>query len=121
MSRETFINQLEALGYNPQELQHGFISIEYKIIKGRFKDMVVEMAFENPCNFPLTPAHGPHFKAMLLPIVGAGNRKHPYGGIHNSPLGTEWQHWSRPYVNWNQTDKTVKTYLEHIKNLLNFH
>ena len=118
MAKVDFINQLKALGYEPQELNSNFVSIDYTIPVGKFIGQKVAMAFENPGSFPLAPPHGPHFNQQLLSIGRAGI--HPYGGVHRSKLGIEWQHWSRPFNEWNKTDKTVRTYLAHIRNILNF-
>ena len=91
----------------------------YKIPVGRFINKEVEIAFQVPDAFPLTPPPGPHFKPQLLPITGGGG-VHPAGAIHTSPLGSEWEYWSRPFNNWGNTNKSVKIYLEHIKHLLDF-
>ena len=119
MVRIDFITQLEALGFKVQELSNNFISFSYKIDVGKFINKEVEIAFQVPDSFPLTPPHGPHFKPHILPISGGGGT-HPYGGIHQSPLGQEWQHWSRPIKEWGRTNKTVKIYLAHIRHILDF-
>src|SRR5690606_19525043 len=117
MSKSDFLYQLQALGYEVREPAPGFYSIDYEIPVGRFCGQHVEMALQVTQCFPMTPPPGPHFKPHLLPVTGGGGA-HPYGAIHPSPLGPPWQYWSRPFaVHWNTTDKTVKTYLSHIKNL----
>jgi len=118
MARTDFISQLQALHYTVQEPAPGFVSFEYEIPVGKFQGQKVEIGLEVTNSFPLNPPPGPHFSPHLLPVTGGGG-SHPYGAIHNSPLGPNWQYWSRPFVNhWNHTDKTVKTYLAHIRNLL---
>jgi hypothetical protein len=117
MAQVDFINQLKALGYAIQEPSPGFFSVEYIIPIGKFAGRTVTVAFQIGDNFPLGCPPGPHFKPHLLPITGGGGC-HPFGAIHASPLGTEWQYWSRPFKEWNKTDRTVKSYLAHIKNLL---
>jgi len=118
MAKIDFINQLEALGYKTKEPKPGFVSCEYEIEVGKFIGQKVTIAFQVGDNFPMSPPPGPHFKPHLLPVTGGGGT-HPFGAIHNSPLGTEWQYWSRPFTqHWNTSDRTVKTYLGHIKNLL---
>lgn len=110
--------QLQALGYIVQEPASGFVSFQYKIPVGRFREQIVDLAFQIDGAFPMNPvAGGPHFKPHLLPITGGGG-SHPFGAVHNSPLGGQWQYWSRPFREWNQSDKTVKTYMAHIRHLL---
>jgi hypothetical protein len=117
MAKADFINQLQALGYVVQEPVTDFISFEYEVSVGKFIGQQVWMALQVTEGFPMNAPPGPHFKPHLLPITGGGG-VHPLGAIHPSPLGTEWQYWSRPFNNeWNRTDRTVKSYLAHIRNL----
>lgn len=118
MAKADFIGQLQALNFNVYEPAVGFIAIDFTIPVGRFSDQKVTMAFQIGDNFPMACPGGPHFNTHLLPITGSGGA-HPFGAIHASPgLGPQWQYWSRPFKEWNRTDKTVKTYLAHIKHLL---
>lgn len=117
MAKSDFINQLQALQYTVQEPAADFLSFEYEIPVGKFTGQKVMMALQVAESFPMSPPPGPHFKPHLLPVTGGGG-VHPFGAIHDSPLGAEWQYWSRPFNNeWNRTDRTVKTYLAHIRNL----
>jgi Prokaryotic E2 family E len=117
MAKLDFISQLQALGYVVQEPVTDFVSFEYEISVGKFIGQKVWMALQVTEGFPMNAPPGPHFKPHLLPITGGGG-VHPLGAIHTSPLGTEWQYWSRPFNNeWNRTDRTVKSYLAHIRNL----
>jgi len=118
MAKLDFINQLQALQYTVLEPATDFLSFEYEIPVGKFAGQTVWMALQVGDSFPMSPPPGPHFKPHLLPVTGGGGT-HPFGAIHDSPLlGAEWQYWSRPFNNeWNRTDKTVKTYLAHIRNL----
>lgn len=118
MAKLDFITQLQALGYNVQEPAPDFVTFEYEIEVGKFIGKKVTLGLQVDGSFPMNPPPGPHFTPHLLPITGGGGA-HPFGAIHNSALGTEWQYWSRPFTkHWNTSDKTVKTYLAHIKNLL---
>lgn len=116
MAKLDFIKQLQDLNYTVAQPATDFLSIEYEIPAGRFTGQKVQMALQVHDSFPMNPPPGPHFKPLLLPTSGGGGA-HPYGAIHASPLGTEWQYWSRPFNEWNRSDKTVKTYLAHIRNL----
>lgn len=118
MARIDFVSQLRALGYDIQGLANNFVVFEYVIPVGRFSGQVVKIAFQLDNAFPMNPpAGGPHFNTQLLQKSGGGGT-HPYGAIHDSPLGPEWQYWSRPFMHWNKTDKTARTYMAHIRNLL---
>jgi hypothetical protein len=117
MAKSDFVNQLQTLGYSVHEPVAGFLSFSYAIPIGKFAGQTVEMALQVHDNFPMSPPPGPHFKPHLLPVSGGGGM-HPYGAIHASPLGAEWQYWSRPFAaEWNRTDHSVKSYLAHIRNL----
>lgn len=118
MAKADFINQLQALGFKVQELVNNFITFEYEIPIGKFSGQVVSIAFQFDNGFPMNPpAGGPHFKPLLLPKTGGGGA-HPFGAIHDSPLGHEWEYWSRPFKDWNKTDKSARAYMAHIRNLL---
>lgn len=117
MAKIDFITQLQALGYDVQEPRPDFISFTYVIPVGRFEGKQVEIAFQMDNSYPINCPGGPHFKPLLLPITGGGGC-HPYGAIHTSALGNDWEYWSRPFKDWGRSDKTAKTYLAHIKNLL---
>lgn len=118
MPKIDFINELKALGYNAQEYSNDFVCFDYEIPVGKFLGRKVKLAFQFDNAYPMNPpSGGPHFSPLLLPITGGGG-SHPFGAIHNSPLGIEWEYWSRPFISWNITDKNAKTYMAHIRNLL---
>lgn len=118
MAKIDFINQLQALGYTVIEPATGFVAFEYTIEVGKFFGQTVMLGFQVDDSFPMNPPPGPHFKPQLLPITGGGGC-HPFGAIHTSALGPEWEYWSRPFTaHWNTSDKKVTTYLAHIRNLL---
>jgi len=116
MAKLDFITQLQALNYTVSEPSPNFLAFEYEIPCGRFQGRKVIMALQVNDTFPMSPPPGPHFKEKLLPVTGHRGT-HPYGAIHNSPLGAEWQYWSRPFNEWNKTEKTVQVYLAHVRNL----
>ena len=113
MAAVDFINQLQALGYETQELAHGMVGIIYTVPVGENSSNVVELAFQISNDFPMNCPPGPHFKSGR--IVGW---KEPGTNIHSSPLGGDWRYWSRPFPDWNRSQKNVKVYFSHIKNLL---
>ena len=79
-------------------------------------------------DFPMNCPTGPHFKTF-----DSGWIEHPLN-IHNQNFGhgwneyptdqpksfysEGWRYWSRPCPSWNISDKTVKYYLAHVKNIM---
>ncbi|HMI02498.1 MAG TPA: hypothetical protein VK541_08460 [Pedobacter sp.] len=118
-------DQLEKLGYqvitysSPNGKVLDFIGFLFRIPLGRFKGQEIEVAINAP-QFPVIPPSGPHIKPHILPITGGGG-SHPFGGIHarEQPSG-EFQYWSRPFSDWENTDKNMKTYLAFLRTLLDF-
>ena len=118
MSRQEFIDQLKLLHYKLQELQDAQgsravpIRDPFRPIPGPENHDWVGVHDDFPGNCP----SGPHIKPRLLPIRTDG--EHPDGRIHESQqFGPEWEYWSRPYPNWNATDRTAKSYMAHIRQL----
>ncbi|MEQ8360379.1 MAG: hypothetical protein RH860_12885 [Cytophagales bacterium] len=113
MGREEFKKQLAALGFQIQETAHNNgLYFEYVVEVGRNAGRKVYLGFENLNDFPMNAPHGPHFKSIDSGWIN------PNTGIHKSKFGTNWIHWSRPFKEWNKTNKTVKEYMSHIKNVL---
>jgi len=124
MGKIQFVEQLKACGYQIREPFTGFIVIDYKIDVGKLFGTDVDLGFYKIDSFPDIPPGGPIFGKPLIPFNNTINT-HPTGGIHHVPaafpelpLGAEWQYWSRPCNGWAKTDKTVETYLSHIRHLL---
>jgi hypothetical protein len=113
MARIDFINQLNALGYSTQELSNSFVVFEYAIPIGRNSNKLVDIAFQVTNDFPMNCPPGPHFKS-----IGIEGWCEPRNNIHASPLGNDWRYWSRPFPDWNRTERSAKSYMAHIKNLL---
>lgn len=114
MSIKDFKSELEALGYNVQEPKPHSVAFEYTVPLGKNKGIKVMMGFEGLKSYPMNCPHGPHFKSK-----GMNNWTEPQPNIHDSKFGSEWRHWSRPFKEWNNGEKTVKRYLAHIRNVLN--
>ena len=117
MARQDFIDQLSALGYAVRAHAEGQLAFAYTIPVGRFAERQIELGFQVGDDFPLNPPSGPHISPHLLPLHPAADLPHPQGGVHLSPLGADWQYWSRPYPNWHGTDRSVRSYLAHIRHL----
>jgi hypothetical protein len=117
MTRAEFIAGLVALGYEPTEQPNNFVVFDYEIQVGRFAGQKIKLGFQV---FDLNPPPGPHINPPLLPFHPQNNLPHPSGGIHSSQLIPGWQYWSRPHPNWNQTDRSARTYMAHITRLFDF-
>lgn len=115
MGREEFAKQLKALGFDVQDSANQGLYFEYVVEVGKNQDRRVLMGFENLNDFPMNAPHGPHFKPLDEGWINPGGQR---SGVHKSRFGEEWVHWSRPFQQWNNTKKTVKEYLAHIKNVL---
>lgn len=113
MAKVDFINQLNELGYDPQEVANGMVVFEYTIPVGKNLGETLNIAFQVSNDFPMNCPPGPHFNSGTIP-----GWIEPITNIHGSPLGAGWRYWSRPFPDWNRTPKTAKVYLAHIKNLL---
>ena len=111
--------QLEAMGYVVTMRGDNFLSFNYTIPLGRFRDKEIELGLE-ASQFPLIPPSGLIIKPYLLPISGGGG-SHPNGGIHLRGIpSSEWQYWSRPFPNWDNCEKTTKTYMAFVRTLFDF-
>lgn len=113
MARIDFIKQAKALGVCLQEPDGSRICFEFEVPVGRNFGKKVLIGFEVHDDFPMNSPRGPHFKSVSI-----SGWVEPPNNIHASPFGSEWRYWSRPFPDWNRTDKTVKTYMSHIRNLL---
>jgi hypothetical protein len=102
---------LRAAGYTPQQVNAPgggeFIVFDYTIEVGPRAGQVVRVGLQATPDFPATPPGGP----QVSPRLG-----HPDGAVHPSPLGEEWEYWSRPAAHW-AADRTVRGYLRHLRTL----
>ncbi len=115
-----FSESLRALGYEPATLTSpDHILFNYLVEVGRFAGRIVRLGFIVPPDFPNIPPGGPHVSPQLWPIHTQNDVPHPAGGVHPSPrfqqdAGGEWQYWSRPFVDWGKSKRTVAAYMAHI-------
>jgi len=115
MAQADFLAGLQALGYGATEVAPGRVALPYTIESGKFAGRRIQVGFDVPGDFNLTPPSGPHVSPRLLPHQSGGT--HPNGGVHDSRFGSDWQYWSRPLSHWGQTAKTVKDVMAHIRHL----
>lgn len=128
MAKIDFINQLKDLGLKPQEPSNDKVYFEWIIPVGKNISKRVLMGFVIGNDFPANCPTGPHIIAL-----DSGWVEHS-DNIHNQNFGNGWQqyptdhpeafykekwrYWSRPCPSWNISEKTVKYYLGHIKNIM---
>jgi hypothetical protein len=126
MARKDFVDQLLALGYKPEERGENRLAFRYTIPIGRLAGQEIWLGFVVGDDFSVNPPGGPHVSPRLLPLHPSNDLPHPQGGVHESPFDaaqggapkTElWEYWSRPFHGWAGTDRTVRAYMGHIRNL----
>lgn len=102
---------LLAAGYTPQHTiardGNQYVVFAYTIEAGPRVGTEVRIGLHATPDFPVTPPSGP----QVYPQIG-----HPDGAVHPSPLGDDWEYWSRPAINW-AADRSVRGYLRHLRTL----
>lgn len=110
--------QLVAMGYQPVRC-NDFVCFEFAIPHGKFRGHKIEIALQAP-QFPDIPPPGPNIKPFLLPINSQAG-SHPYYGIHDRKTpDAAFQYWSRPFTDWDKTEKTMKVYISFLRTLFDF-
>jgi hypothetical protein len=122
---EHFCAGLVALGFVP-EVEGDFVRFGYLVPIGVRRGEEVRLAFRVPPDWPANPPTGPFVSPRLLPINPTCERGRPWDSVHEAagqgmpdPDG-DWQYWSRPFPQvpgWAATDRSVRTYMAHIKTL----
>ncbi len=129
---QTFIAQLEELGYEP-ELLTGSVApsgdvlvFEYEVEAGPLAGQLVKLGLRPPPDFPMTPPSGPLVSPRILPINPNQGSGHPRGAVHvaetgglSDPEGV-WEYWSRPFPplpGWAASRRDVRAYLGHVRTL----
>lgn len=122
---EAFRAGLLALGFAPEN-DGDFVRFAYVVPVGARRDEKVGLAFRVPPDWPANPPTGPFVSPRLLPINPSCGRGRPWDSVHEAAAhglpdpGGEWQYWSRPFPHvpgWAATDRSMQTYLAHIKTL----
>jgi hypothetical protein len=101
-----FLAALAGSGYAVAE-QQGFAVFSYMVDIGQRAGERIKIGLLVPGDWPLSPPPGPH----VSPRLG-----HPGGAVHPSPLGSDWEYWSRPALNW-ASDRSMRAYLRHLRTL----
>ena len=101
-----FLAALAACGYTAVE-QEGIAVFDYTVEVGTLAGQQIRLGLQIPGDWPLSPPPGPH----VSPRLG-----HPGGAVGDSPLGDDWEYWSRPANLW-PADRSMRAYLRHLRKL----
>lgn len=102
-----FARQARALGLAEITGHDEWVTFDLDVPAGVHAGTTVRIAAQVPVDFPDTPPPGPHVSPPLT---------HPAGGVHASPLGTEYMYWSRPAQRW-AADRSVRAWVRHVRSL----
>ena len=107
---ETFLKQ-KKISYQTKPLNNLTIYIfEHTIPYGKYTGQKVEVGLPIPSDFEVTPPYGFHIK-----------KNHGFEGkipnVNASPLGDEWEFWSRQIQTWNATNK-AQYYFDYVNRWL---
>ncbi|MES2460254.1 MAG: hypothetical protein V4671_06705 [Armatimonadota bacterium] len=120
MPRIDFLAALQSVGVKDlEEKGQNTLVFSYVIESGRFAGQTVRLGIVVDDSWPLTPPSGIHVSPQLLPLQPGG--EHPTGAIHSSvgrgDFAADFQYWSRPYPDWQKSDRSVRTYMAHVRRL----
>lgn len=101
-----FLAALAAAGYTAME-KDGHAVFTYTVEVGSLAGREISIGLQIPGDWPITPPPGPH----VSPRLG-----HPDGAVHGSPLGDDWEYWSRPDDLW-PDERSMRAYLRHLRTL----
>ena len=109
------LNDLKSRGFRTEhELRDigGIIYVvidPYRVELGPHAGKEIALAIPTPGDYPFTAPPGLHVRPHLIQI---GTRN-----VHASPLGPDWQYWSRPIVDWKK-DRSTARLLSQVNRLL---
>jgi hypothetical protein len=109
---QVLAEQLRQLGFDVDLsfTQHNVVVINnYEIRVGRYSGKRVRVGIPAQ-DFPFTAPAGLHFSPHLAPN-GAAN-------ISQSPLGTDWQYWSRRLQDWKESDRNARHVISYINRVV---
>jgi hypothetical protein len=97
-------------GWNPTRLPPNegklyFVVAEYEVPHGQNAGKKIGIALPIPVDYPTTAPYGMHVK---IPHLLGGN----ITNVQGSPLGSEWQFWSRRVNEWPIGRRNTRTYLD---------
>ena len=103
--------ELRKLGYTVDDFgrQKGVVVVrDFQINVGKHAGMVVDVGIPGT-DFPFTPPAGIHLRPQLAPN-GQNN-------INPSPLGSDWQYWSRRLTDWQQ-DRSAHHIISYVNRVM---
>jgi|SRR5712692_9781032 len=118
MARADFIEELRAMGYNPEDCGDGKVAVPYTVETGRFAGQQIRLGFVVADDYNLNPPSCVHVSPHLLPLHAGGDLPHPAGGVHpNQSFDADWQYWSRPIQHWQRTERKARVVMAHVRRL----
>ena len=107
---EQLAKEFESLGYDVDRSysQHGVVVLKtFRITLGSHAGKTIDVGVSGQ-DFPFTPPAGIHVNPVLA-ANGVNN-------ISASPLGGNWQYWSRRLTDWttNRTAKHIISYINKV-------
>ncbi len=119
-------DQLENLGYEPEikpSLKGGkIVCVRHEVEVGPLAGTTVRLGLNNAHFFPLLAPTGLLVSPQLLPMKPDGV-KHPYDRVFPADTGDlwdpegVWQYWSRPFPDWESSERNALAYMEHVRKL----
>lgn len=114
------VAELEELGHRPIVIEGDFVHFEFEVPLGPLTACTIEIGFNVPGDYSVTPPSGLLVRPHLLPI-GVGG-EHPHGGVHAAASGgvqdPSWQYWSRPFPEWQRSTQDASALMGHVRGLL---
>ena len=108
---EALAKEFELLGYSVDRSfaeQGVVVIIGFVVGAGPYAGKTIDVGVHGK-DFPFTAPSGIHVRPMIAPV---GQRN-----ISNSPLGANWEYWSRQLPNWS-TERTAKHIISYINKVL---
>ena len=123
-----FVNQLRALGFNPQEPAADKVYFEWLVEVGPNAGKRVLVGTTVGNGFPATQPSAPHFKALdsdwkehtdNVNPSEFGNGWSSYPDNDPALYQKGWRYWSRRFDEWAATnEKNAKFYLAHLRKIM---
>ena len=86
---------------------------DYVILHGKYAGKTIQVGFPIPIDFPTTAPYGIHVKS-------GGLITDPIPAPNPSPLGGDWQFWSRQIQKWTPGRRCSQYYLDNVDRWLEF-
>ena len=109
---QVLAEQLRELGFDVDLgfAQHNVVVVNnYAIKAGPHSGRQVRVGIPAQ-DYPFTAPAGLHFNPVLVPN-GVAN-------VSQSPLGSDWQYWSRRLQDWKDSDRNARHVLSYINKML---